>query len=111
MKKTKIIATISNHMCDVSLLKELHQAGMDLVRMNTAHQTPEEAVEVITNVRAVSDRIAIMIDTKGPEIKTTEANEDITVKSGDILPEKGDKSQSSSVECLFVNYDNFVEDL
>jgi len=73
MKNTKIIATISNLKCDVPLLKKLYQAGMDVVRLNTAHQTPEQALEVIENVRRVSDRIALMIDTKGPEIRTTEA--------------------------------------
>ncbi|MGB9498995.1 MAG: pyruvate kinase [Dissulfuribacterales bacterium] len=111
MKKTKIIATISNNMCDVDLLKALYEAGMDVVRMNTAHQTPEEAMDVIHNVRAVSDRIAIMIDTKGPEIRTTEAREEIPVKDGDIIAVRGDKNTLSSAECICVSYDGFVNDL
>jgi pyruvate kinase len=111
MKKTKIIATISNHMCDVSLLEQMFAAGMNVVRMNTAHQTPEEALKVVQNVRAVSDRIALMIDTKGPEIRITEMATEIPVKSGDILSIKGNKDKSSSDECLFVNYDNFVDDM
>lgn len=111
MKKTKIIATISNNMCDVPLLKQLYQAGMDVVRMNTAHQTPEEAIDVIHNVRAVSDRIAIMIDTKGPEIRTTESKEEIPVKNGDIIFVKGDKNALCSTECVCVTYDGFVNDL
>lgn len=111
MKKTKIIATISNKMCEVPLLKELYQAGMDVVRLNTAHQTPEEALDVIQNVRAVSDRIAIMIDTKGPEIRTTESKEEIAVKSGDIITVKGDKNTLCSEECVCVTYDGFVNEL
>ena len=71
MKKTKIIATISDRSGSVELLRALHAAGMDVVRLNTAHQTPEQALPLIRNVREVSDRIAIMIDTKGPEIRTT----------------------------------------
>lgn len=98
-------------MCEVPLLKELYQAGMDVVRLNTAHQTPEEALGVIQNVRAVSDRIAIMIDTKGPEIRTTESKEEIAVKSGDIITVKGDKNTLCSEECVCVTYDGFVNEL
>jgi pyruvate kinase len=111
MKKTKIIATISNHMCDIPLLEQLFAAGMNVVRMNTAHQTIEEALKVVQNVRAVSEQIALMIDTKGPEIRTTAMDCEIPVKSGDILSVKGGKDKSSSHDCLYVNYDDFVEDM
>ncbi|MDA3898647.1 MAG: pyruvate kinase [Desulfobacteraceae bacterium] len=111
MKKTKVIATISNHMCDIPLLEQLFTAGMNVVRMNTAHQTLEEALKVVQNVRAVSDQIALMIDTKGPEIRITEMQGEIPVKRGDIISVKGNKNKSSSDECLFVNYDDFVEDM
>jgi len=111
MKKTKIIATISDKMCDVPFLERLFTAGMNVVRMNTAHQTPDEALKVVQNVRAVSDQIALMIDTKGPEIRITEMDKEIPVKCGDIISIKGNKSESSSDECLFVNYDDFVEDM
>lgn len=111
MKKTKIIATISGNRSDIPLLTSMFEAGMNVVRLNTAHQSPEEALKIIENVRAVSDRIAIMIDTKGPEIRTTQASRDIPVKSGDVLTVRGDKGQNTSPECLFVNYDHFVEDM
>ena len=111
MKKTKIIATISDQMCDVPLLTRMHQAGMDVVRLNTAHQAPEDALVVINNVRQVSDRIAIIIDTKGPEIRTTPAKKDIPVKSGDIICVAGDRSGECTADCICVSYDNFVDDL
>jgi len=111
MKKTKIIATISNNMCDVPLLRRLHEAGMDVVRLNTAHQTPEEAMAVVRNVRAVSDRIAIMVDTKGPEIRTVDTGRDLPVKSGDIIYMKGGTVRPSSDTCVWVSYDRFEADL
>jgi pyruvate kinase len=111
IKKTKIIATISNARCSSDFLKILYEAGMDVVRMNTAHQTTKEAVEVIQNVRAVSDRIAIMVDTKGPEIRTTPTREDIRVKTGDIIHVRGASEELSSRECVCVNYDGLGEDL
>jgi len=71
MKKTKIVCTISDRNCEVSFLRKLYKAGMNVVRLNTAHQSFAQAQEVIDNVRIVSDRIAILVDTKGPEIRTT----------------------------------------
>ncbi len=111
MKKTKIIATISNQMCDVPFLARLHQAGMDVVRLNTAHQTPAEALVVIENVRKVSERIAIMVDTKGPEIRTTAARADIPVMAGDMLWVVGDKDGECMPGKICVNYDHFVDEM
>lgn len=111
VKKTKIIATISNTNCAPEFLAGLHQAGMDVVRLNTAHQTPEQAMTVIGNVRAVSDRIAIMVDTKGPEIRTTHADEKIPVWAGDYIYVRGARDELSCADCICVTYDGLVEDL
>jgi pyruvate kinase len=111
MKKTKIIATISNKSCSVELLEKMYHAGMDVVRLNTAHQSLEDALPVIENIRAVSDRIAIMIDTKGPEIRTMEIEEPIAVKCGDIVIIKGYSSEILQEACVCVSYDRFAEDL
>ncbi|MBF0227156.1 MAG: pyruvate kinase [Desulfobacterales bacterium] len=111
MKKTKIIATISNNNCDPSFLQELHKAGMDIVRMNTAHQAIDDAAKMIENIRAVSDRIAIMVDTKGPNIRTTSTNEDIFVKTGDIINVKGSKDELTTYQCICVTHEKLADDL
>jgi pyruvate kinase len=111
MKKTKIIATISNKTCSVALLEKMYHAGMDVVRLNTAHQSLEDALPVIENIRAVSDRIAIMIDTKGPEIRTMEIKEPIAVKCGDIVLVRGYSSEMLQEACVCVSYERFAEDL
>lgn len=111
MKKTKIIATISNKMCDVPFLTRMHRAGMDVVRLNTAHQVPEDALAVIDNVRKVSERIAIMIDTKGPEIRTTSANTAIPVVTGDMICVIGDKNGQCAPGNICLNYDQFVDEM
>ena len=64
MKQTKIVASISDLRCDVDFIKELFQAGVNVVRINTAHATPEGIRKVINNVREVSPHLAILIDTK-----------------------------------------------
>ncbi len=70
LKRTKIVATISSLNCEVDFLKKLFEAGMDVARLNTAHMNTEDAEMMIRNIRAVSPNIAIMIDTKGPEVRT-----------------------------------------
>ena len=46
MKKTKIVATISDKTCTPEFIKSLYDEGMNVVRLNTAHQTKEGALKV-----------------------------------------------------------------
>ena len=71
MKQTKIVASISDQRCDVDFIRNLFDAGMNVVRMNTAHATPEGIRKIIRNTRAVSRHIGILIDTRRPEIRKT----------------------------------------
>jgi pyruvate kinase len=111
LKKTKIVATISDLHCDVDFIKQLYDNGMDVVRMNTAHQSSEETLKVIKNVREVSDKISLMLDTKGPEIRTTASDYKVAVNKGDRISIKGDASKSTTPDCIYVNYNNFVNEL
>ncbi len=111
-KKTKIVATISDKKCDVTFLKKLHKSGMDVVRLNTAHQGFEEAQKVIDNVRKVSDKIAILVDTKGPEVRTTIVDEPIDVKTGDTIVIYGKPDEKTTdLNHVNVSYSGFVKDL
>lgn len=110
-KKTKIVATISNLSCDVEFIETLYNAGMDAVRLNTAHMSPDNALTVIENVRKVSDKIAIILDTKGPEIRTTETLKGIDVKTGDVISVKGAPGVESTRDCLNVSYEHFFDDV
>ena len=99
-KKTKIIATISDLRCDVEFIQSLYDAGMNAVRINTAHVTTASASVVVDNVRKVSEQIAIMIDTKGPEIRITglskECSSGIVVAAGDLVNVMGTASDIAS---------------
>lgn len=112
MKKlTKIVATISDKRCEPEFLKRLYRAGMNVVRLNTAHQTHDDALKVIESVREVSNKIGILLDTKGPEIRTTAATDKIPVKSGDFIKMKGDPNGISSSEMVCVSYPDFARDI
>ena len=110
-KKTKIVATISDRRCDVPFLTELHRAGMDVVRLNTAHQSPEGSLKVIRNVREVSDLIAVMVDTKGPEVRITQVAGEIVLAKGDLVVFRGDPEKESTREGVYVSYRGFVEEV
>lgn len=109
LKQTKIVATISDLKCDVSFLKELFEAGMNVVRLNTAHQTHENALKVINNVRLVSERIPILLDTKGPEIRTTETEDAISLKEDETIIFRGNPKEKSTIRCIYANYEGFVD--
>tara|TARA_R110001583_G_scaffold73390_2_gene204299 strand:+ start:18033 stop:19445 length:1413 start_codon:yes stop_codon:yes gene_type:complete len=112
MKKgTKIIATISDRKCDVEFLTELFEEGMNVVRLNTAHQSHADAQKVIDNVRAVSEKIALLIDTKGPEIRTVDIKEDFYLSKGDKIKVVGSKSDLNEENTFAVSYEFFVQDI
>lgn len=110
-KKTKIVATISSLNCSVDFIQHLHSAGMDVVRLNTAHMSHEDALVVINNTRAVSGKIGILLDTKGPEIRTCDAIEGLCVKCGDKIRIKGSSKELSHGDIICVSHDNFVHDV
>ena len=110
MKRTKIVATISDKRCEIGFLRELYEAGMNVVRLNTAHQTLDEAMKVVRNVRAVSDQIALLIDTKGPEVRTCDIVVPVRVEKGEIIFMTGDRTLVAE-KLIHVSYEHFVRDV
>lgn len=76
MRRTKIVCTIGPASESLEVLTSLLEAGCDVVRLNFSHGTHEEHAERIKRIREVEKRtgksVAIMLDTKGPEIRTGE---------------------------------------
>lgn len=73
MKKTKIICTMGPNTEDKELLKQLALHGMDIARINFSHGNYEYHAEMIQRIKEVREEldlpIAILLDTKGPEIR------------------------------------------
>ena len=110
MRQTKIVATISDQMCDIPFIESLYNAGMNVARINTAHITPESGLILINNIRAVSKTIAILIDTKGPEIRTCKLQPVTQVIKGQEVLFSFHKIKSE-ITNICVNYKKFVADL
>lgn len=111
-KQTKIVATISDRKCDVEFLRTLYENGMNVVRVNTAHQQPEDTLKIIKNVREVSDRLAILIDTKGPEIRTSPTEGDVVFEEDTIVKVRSDNYHEHTTEQIIrVSYTHFVAEV
>ena len=111
LKQTKIVATISDKRCDVEFITDLFNEGMNVVRMNSAHLDREGFDKIIHNTREVSNRIGILMDTKGPEVRTTTSEAPISFKTGDRVQMKGDVNGITSSGCIYVNYGNFTQEI
>ena len=111
MKQTKIVCSISDRRCDVDFLRKLFFSGMNVVRMNTAHASPEGIKEIIRNTRAVSQHLALLIDTKGPEVRTTAVAEPIHYKVGDMVKIFGRPDVDSTKDIVNVSYPDFARDV
>ncbi|NBC84227.1 MAG: pyruvate kinase [Bacteroidetes bacterium] len=110
-KKTKIVATVSDLRCDVDFVQSLYDAGMNVVRLNTAHQSIEGTLQVIENVRKVSRKIPLLLDTKGPEIRTKGLENQLDVKKGDEILIGDNTSGIAGDNRFYVAHANFVNEV
>lgn len=113
MIQTKIIATVSDVRCDVGFIKSLHEAGITDVRLNTAHIDYDGFKRVVDNVRAVSPSIGILIDTKGPEVRTTSTERDAEIffKEGERVTFVGEPEGITTRNCICLSYSDIAQEV
>lgn len=113
LKFTKIVATISDRRCDIPFIQDLFDNGMNVVRMNSAHLQLEGFRRIVNNVRAVSSSIGILMDTKGPEIRTTtnQGDTDITFAEGDKVRFHGRPDGVTTHEEICLSYPDIARDI
>lgn len=111
MKQTKIVCSISDRRCDMEFLRKLFFAGMNVVRMNTAHATPEGIRTIVRNIRTVSPHIGLLIDTKGPEVRTTDVEAPISYKTGDVVKIFGRPGMITTHDIINVTYSDITKDV
>ena len=121
-RHTKIIATIGPATDSPEKLQAMISAGVDIIRLNMAHGTVQWVEEIIARIRtaskAVRREVAVMMDVKGPEVRTGVVAEDIELQAGDrlelhstaIYPEAGNVIAPGSYR-VSVNYPDLPHDL
>ena len=117
MKKTKIVCTIGPKSESKEMLTNLVNAGMNVMRLNFSHGNYEEHGERIKTMREVNQetgaRVAILLDTKGPEIRTIklEDGKDVTLEAGQEFTITTDKSVIGNKNIVAVTYEGIANDL
>jgi pyruvate kinase len=111
---TKIIATIGPATESEERLAQLITQGVDVIRLNMAHGTGEWVQTLVKRIREVSARVgrqvAVMMDVKGPEIRTGVVEEPIELKVGDAF-EFYTGSPSAGLRGVGVNYPGLSDDV
>lgn len=117
MKKTKIVCTIGPKTESEEMLAKMLDAGMNVMRLNFSHGDYAEHGQRIQNLRNVMSKTgktaAILLDTKGPEIRTMklEGGNDVSLKAGQTFTFTTDKSVIGNSEMVAVTYEGFTTDL
>jgi len=115
MTKTKIVATIGPASDSEQVIQELLASGMDCVRINLSHGTIESHKETIIELqraRETTDQpLAIIADTRGPEVRTTPTqNETLLLKQDEkvyLVTSEGSRFSPG----LFVDYSDIGKEL
>jgi pyruvate kinase len=115
MRKTKIVCTIGPKTASFTTLKQLAENGMNIARLNMSHGTHEWHREVITNIKTINKQtgspVAILLDTKGPEVRTGDVTRDIVLRKKEILTLTVRRQAELEPYCVEINYDGFVTDV
>lgn len=85
------------------MLQGLFDAGCNVIRLNMSHAQHQDAAAIIADARTLSDRVGILIDTKGPEIRTTEVEAPFELTRGTTLRVKGEAGVTTP-ELIRVTY-------
>ena len=117
IKMTKVVCTIGPKSESEEMLTKLVESGMNVMRLNFSHGDYEEHGARIKTIREVVKKtgkeIAILLDTKGPEIRTgkLENKEDVLLETGNKVTITTDYSFVGNAKKFAVSYPGIVNDL
>lgn len=115
MKKTKIVCTIGPASESVETLVQLIEAGMNVCRLNFSHGDHDEHLARIKNIREASKitgkMVAILLDTKGPEIRTHNMKDGIvSLVSGETVRISMTEVEGTK-EKFSISYEGLINDV
>ena len=117
MKKTKIVATIGPASDSLEMMKSLIDHGLNVMRLNFSHSSHSEHKARIETMREASRQknknIAILLDTKGPEIRTMKLqnSKEVALRTGDTIILTTDQTHIGNYDKVAVTYKNLTKDL
>ena len=115
LKRTKIVATLGPASSSVEVIKEMHDKGLNVCRLNFSHGDHSVHEENIKHVKQVNNEInsniAILADLQGPKLRVGE------MENGGCEIISGEKIVFTNKECIgsskkvFMTYQNFAKDV
>ena len=116
MNRTKIIATIGPSTANLSAIRNMHVAGLNVVRINMSHASHVEAKNILDIVKQVNKSqehkygpISVLIDTQGPEIRTGESNISLDLKMGQVVNLTVRDDQDVEASSIKINYKGLID--
>ena len=113
--RSKIICTIGPATNKLSILKKLNKAGMNVARINMSHATLSSASQIINKINKINlsndgtaSKIAILLDTQGPEIRTGDTNIPIDLNVDDEVTLTVRDEIDVETSSIKVNYKGLV---
>ncbi|XP_071722358.1 pyruvate kinase isozyme G, chloroplastic-like [Rutidosis leptorrhynchoides] len=114
-RKTKIVCTIGPSTSTREMIWKLAEEGMDVARLNMSHgdhASHKKTIDLVKEYNAQFDDkvIAVMLDTKGPEVRSGDVPQPIMLKEGQEFNFTINRGVSTE-DTVSVNYDDFVNDV
>jgi len=111
----KIVANVGKRSGDYQLLKQMALAGMETARLNFAHATPDQLVELKANLKKIKKETGIEVkvfqDLCGPRIRVGVLPEDIEMKEGEKYAFSFDKCDAGDKTCIPIDSKDLINDL
>ncbi|PSR89222.1 Pyruvate kinase isozyme G like [Actinidia chinensis var. chinensis] len=115
IRKTKIVCTIGPSTSSREMIWKLAETGMNVARLNMSHgdhASHQKTIDLVKEYNAqFEDKVvAIMLDTKGPEVRSGDVPQPILLKEGQEF-NFTIKRGVSTEDTVSVNYDDFITDV
>jgi pyruvate kinase len=115
LRKTKILATLGPATQSAEVLEELVRAGVNVFRLNMTHARADWCREVTARVREAAEKagtdVAMLMDMRGPTIRTGDLPETVALKKGDIVEFTLGSAAATQPVSTTVNYPGLYLDL
>ena len=112
-KRTKIICTIGPATETFSSIKKLHEAGMNVARLNMSHSDHKNAKKIIDRIKklnkTIENPVGILLDTQGPEIRTGDTSQVVNLEPGQLVSFTIRDEVDVETTSIRVHYDELIQ--
>lgn len=112
LRKTKIVCTIGPSTASFEAIRRLAEMGMNVARLNMSHGSRAWHHEVINHIKRYNKKyagsLAVLLDTRGAEIRSGDLKRDLPLKVGDTLTLTVRRQAELEPYCVEVSHDGFV---